>query len=141
VPGQTAREYVVADTDDALGVKPQFGDPAPRLHLVKDLPFDAELNQVSATTLRVAFHGELDMGSASQAKLALASAGSIGCKEIELDLSGLRFCDAAGLRVFVDAQRDCAERGRLLVPIDPGPAVTRVLRLAGLERLLADWRT
>jgi anti-anti-sigma regulatory factor len=43
--------------------------------------------------------------------------------------------------VFVDAQRACAERGGLLLLIDPSPAVSRVLRLSGLDRLLGDWRT
>ena len=42
----------------------------------------------------------------------------------------MRVCDAAGLRAFVDAQRDRAEHGGLLLRIDPSPAVSRVLELS-----------
>jgi len=119
-----------------LGGKPRFDHrSAAPVRLVALPPLVDEVTRVATMTARVALRGELDMASAPQARLVLKAASSIGCREIEL------FGDAAGLRVFVDAQQDCAERGGLLLLVDPSPAASRVLELASLERLLADWRT
>ena len=95
---------------------------------------------VTRTTVRIAFTGELDMASAPQARHVLTAAGSVGCREVEVDLEDLSFCDAAGLRVFEEAHQKCAENGGLLVLTDPRPLL-RVLELTGLTYLLLDQET
>jgi len=132
----------VADAADTLGDDAGFDRGAADPLVLPEVPaLAAAVNHVSRTTVRIAFRGELDIGSACQAEMVLTAPRSVGCSQIEVDLSGLDFCDGAGLRVFVDAQHECAKEGGLVLLLDPTPPVLRALHLAGLDGLLSDWRT
>ena len=100
-----------------------------------------EVLHVSSRVVRIAFTGELDGVTAPLARQVLGAATEVGCAEIEVDLRYLRFCDAAGLEAFIDAQHECAVNGGLLLLCNPQTAVLRSLQLVGLEGLLTDWRT
>ena len=96
---------------------------------------------MSSRVVRIAFTGELDRDTAPQARQVLGAATEVGCAEIEVDLSALVFCGAAGLAAFIDAQHECAVKGGLLLLCNPQPSVLRALELVGLTGLLTDWRT
>ena len=59
------------------------------------------------------------MDTAPQARQVLGAATEVGCAEIEVDLSALVFCGAAGLAAFIDAQHKCAVNGGLLLLCNP----------------------
>jgi anti-sigma B factor antagonist len=92
--------------------------------------------------------GELDLASAPQlvraiglaaASEAMASPqGETGRRpRVLVDLSALEFCDSAGLRALLGAAREVEARaGRLVVAVEPGGAVARLLELAGLTEFL-----
>jgi anti-sigma B factor antagonist len=92
--------------------------------------------------------GELDLASAPQlvraiglaaASEAMASPqGEPGRRpRVLVDLSALEFCDSAGLRALLGAAREVEARaGRLVVAVEPGGAVARLLELAGLTEFL-----
>lgn len=56
---------------------------------------------------------------------------------VVLDLSGLEFIDSLGIACLLAAGRRAAEHGRELVMARPRPEVDRVLRLTGVDDLLA----
>lgn len=73
--------------------------------------------------------GELDLASAEQLRAAMNRAQRTG-KKVVLDLAGLQFMDAAGVRVVVDAAQQLG--GRL--ELRPGPpSVHRLFVLTELE--------
>jgi anti-sigma B factor antagonist len=56
---------------------------------------------------------------------------------IALDLSGLIFVNSAALGAFIAAHRRCQQRGGELCFINPRDAVTQVLRVTNLDRLIS----
>lgn len=80
--------------------------------------------------------GRLDVASAADARLALASAVAAGTGDLVLDLSGVTAVDATGLGVLVGAHRTADRAGRRLVLRDAPPQVHRLLRVTRLYRVL-----
>jgi anti-anti-sigma factor len=74
--------------------------------------------------------GELDLATVSLVTAALAD---VDDGDVELHCAGLRFIDATGLRAFQIANEACGARGCKLVIVDPSPALTRLVRMVGLE--------
>jgi anti-anti-sigma factor len=85
-------------------------------------------------TLRV--RGELDLATAEIVREALGGALSDGREEVLVDLTELVFIDSTGIAVLIAA---IAEGDGVLkfVPSD-APAVSRVLRLTGVEARMAQ---
>ena len=76
----------------------------------------ATAGSVSDATPRRALHvqGELDIATAPRLRVLLDEAAS-GCSEVDLDLSGLAFCDVVGLTAIEDAQRRLSAQGCVLI--------------------------
>jgi anti-anti-sigma factor len=51
------------------------------------------------------------------------------------DLSELAFCDASGLGALIRVNTDAGQMGRELVLTSPSRAVTKIMRLTGVD----DW--
>jgi anti-sigma B factor antagonist len=87
----------------------------------------------------ISISGELDVGTAPTLKQALLL-GSLpgGRTYVALDLSGLTFCDSAGLGVFVSARSKLLEHGGDLVLMRPTKNVERVLQVSGLRHLFTS---
>lgn len=81
--------------------------------------------------------GELDLASSAQLEQALEHAWRNGPDEIVLDLGQLRFLDMSGLRVLLGASQRAERRGSALVLTNVRDPIQRVLRLAGVNGLLA----
>jgi anti-anti-sigma factor len=47
--------------------------------------------------------------------------------ELTVDLSGVRFCDSAGIAALVALRKQCEERGWFMRTVHPQPAVRRIL--------------
>jgi anti-anti-sigma factor len=71
-------------------------------------------------------------------KIALAIAGSLAIEKphLLLDLAGLRFCDCAGLSVFLRLRQRVMSAGGSLHLTAPTAGVRRLLVLTGLHDLL-----
>ena len=74
--------------------------------------------------------GELDAATAGQLARRLSAPPAVRV----IDLSGVTFIDASGLRVLVDARR-AANRCRLR---PPSRQVVRICEITGLTAMLAD---
>jgi anti-sigma B factor antagonist len=56
---------------------------------------------------------------------------------VHLDLSGVNFCDAAGLSAFLAADRLLRATSRRLNLIRPSPQIRRLLTITKLDEILA----
>lgn len=82
------------------------------------------------TICRVA--GEVDISTAPALhEHLLAALAGLG-QEVLLDLSGVTFMDASGLRVLVLVNRLLQERGGTLHLLAPAPVICRLLEVTGL---------
>jgi anti-sigma B factor antagonist len=82
--------------------------------------------------------GELDLASGPVATAAfgeLLGATTAG-HTVLVDLSDLAYCDAAGLNVFVDAERDAVGRGKTIVLARPCPLVRLVFEMVQFGRVV-----
>lgn len=84
----------------------------------------------------VVVDGELDLTTAPQLHDVLGAVVAAGDDPVVLDLAALRFCDSAGLAVFVRAHNQLTEKGRRLVIAGPQTAVGRVLDLSGIAQVI-----
>ena len=81
---------------------------------------------------RLRLFGELDVSEVPRVRECLDGADG----DVELDCSGLRFIDAAGLGLLVQLDNECRARGATLLIINPSRCVTRLMELTGLDSLL-----
>lgn len=85
----------------------------------------------------VYLRGELDLDTAPQTTAVLDHAISAeGTREITVDLSDLRFIDATGLGVLVQALRQAEKHHMSFRVHDPRGEVDMVLRLCGLADVM-----
>jgi anti-sigma B factor antagonist len=84
----------------------------------------------------VCLTGEVDMVTAAQLADALSRVLDHGCRTVEVDLSGVGFMSAAGLRVLVEADRHARRRRARLLLTRPTPACARLFTLTGLDATL-----
>jgi anti-anti-sigma factor len=85
--------------------------------------------------LRVA--GELDMSSAPDLLHHVDDALEAGDARVLVDLSGLSFCDSAGLNAFIRGDRRCVRAGGWLRLTAARGHVARVLDVSGVGEVLA----
>ncbi|MEU3483116.1 STAS domain-containing protein [Streptomyces sp. NPDC033754] len=79
--------------------------------------------------------GEIDIDCASDLRETLLTALEVSRRGLDVDLSGVTFCDASGLGVLLDVNGTAAEAGKDLVLVAPGPRVTRLFELTGTQHV------
>ncbi|MBA3747461.1 MAG: STAS domain-containing protein [Solirubrobacterales bacterium] len=80
--------------------------------------------------------GEVDIATAAQVEQELLRAEATDVTAIVLDLGELSFIDSTGIRMLVMADARSRANGCRLTLRRPPQSVLRVLRLAGVEKLL-----
>jgi len=91
--------------------------------------------QVRGALAVVAVGGELDIDSAPGLERELAPVADAG-RHLILDLAGLRFCDCAGLSLFLRVQQRARAAGGSLHLAALTPRVLRVITAARLADVL-----
>jgi len=79
---------------------------------------------------------EIDMSNAELVREDLLSAVAQGASRLIADMTATTFCDSAGVTVLVRAVRDATAHGSGLRLAARAPAVTRVLALTGVDKLI-----
>ena len=82
----------------------------------------------SSSLLRLS--GDLDVATVPALRAALEPLATPD-RVVALDLAGLTFMDATGVRALCDAARSVGEHGRIVV-CDPSPPARRVIEICGL---------
>jgi anti-sigma B factor antagonist len=81
--------------------------------------------------------GELDIATAATVREGLASACRDASAEVIVDLSHVSFFDAVTVRLFAQANDQLNKTGGRLTLLGLSPLQEKVLRICGLDHLLA----
>jgi anti-sigma B factor antagonist len=85
----------------------------------------------------IAISGQIDLATAPAVEAACRlAADCTSASRLDVDLSGVEFCDAAGLSVFVRLAVELRGRGSRLRLIDVPVQIIRIIRISGLAHLL-----
>ena len=126
----------------AVDRQPNAGSPA-------EPPTDTTLSAQDGCLLRInvdpaddgvvtiAVTGELDLATAPLIDDTFHRINSAQPLHVHFDLSGVNFCDAAGLSAFLTADRLLRATGGRLTLIRPSPQILRLLTITKLEQILA----
>ncbi|MBW6436369.1 STAS domain-containing protein [Actinoplanes hulinensis] len=99
-------------------------------------PNDLEIDRVATAPerrVRLRVRGDLDRHTTHVLMAAVADSFVGGAvAEVELDLSGLTFVDAVGVRCLLACREAADAAGVAMVLCDPAPTVVRVLEAMGL---------
>jgi anti-anti-sigma factor len=98
--------------------------------------------QATVTDLRtditvLHLHGELDAGTSSHLRTALADVVARPVPRIVVDLGGLRFSDSIGLSAFIINKQMIVSRGGWLSFAAANPLLQRLMESVGLTRYFA----
>jgi anti-sigma B factor antagonist len=85
----------------------------------------------------VTVHGEVDISTHEQLAAALRHAATPPADRIVVDLSDVSFLDSTGIRTLIVGWRHAADQGMSLALRNPRPRVLKVLRLTGVDQVLA----
>jgi anti-anti-sigma factor len=100
-----------------------------------DDEFHVSANPNRAGVLVVTVSGELDTATRDRLTSAVAASAK-GARECVIDLSGVTFIDAGGIRGLLTCQRHIHHPGATVTLVGVGGEVGRVLRLAGVDEVL-----
>lgn len=78
-------------------------------------------------------HGELDAATADQACEYIRQVIDRSRGPVRLDVAGLTFCDARGLRTLVVVAAHARKTGRKLSLVAPRPAIVKIMRITGVD--------
>ena len=77
--------------------------------------------------------GELDAATADQAREYVCQVIDRSRGPVGIDLAGLTFCDARGLRTLVGVAAHARKTGHRLSLIAPRPAIVKIMRITGVD--------
>jgi anti-anti-sigma factor len=98
------------------------------------VPAQASLSVLSRPGLTIArLEGDLDIATAPSLRERLLGVLGPGVRLLIIDLSGVSFCDAAGLAVLISVQRRTIARGIIVRLAAPRPQLAKLLRITGLD--------
>ena len=91
-----------------------------------------------ADGVRIAFAGEVDMGTAGTVQAAVLEAlGTDSPRHLEVDLADVGFLGSAGINALVRCRAHTAAAGCRMAVTNPQPIVYEVLRITGVLQALA----
>ena len=100
-------------------------------------PLRVNVSQAEKGVVTIAVTGELDLATASLIGDTLDKINSAQPLRVHFDVSGVNFCDAAGLSAFLAADRVLGAAGGRLTLIQPSPQILRLLAITKLDEILA----
>lgn len=99
-------------------------------------PFRATVAEIGQDIALVSVSGELDLYVERQLRDALAAADKLGTPTVVIDLSGLSFMDSTACGIIVGEATRRRREGSQLVLVSNRNRASRVLEVAGIDRLI-----
>src|SRR5215210_8946383 len=104
-------------------------------------PFRATVAELGNELGLVSVSGELDLFVQADLRDSLAAADRLGVHTVVVDLSGVSFLDSTICGALVgEAKRRQAAGGELIL-VTNGPPTSRVLEVAGIDRVIPTFAT
>ncbi len=98
---------------------------------------ETEVIQSDKKLLKIAVSGKLDANEVGNHAWQLYGLLN-NCKTpVILNLSGVSFLSSLGIRMLITAAKDIQRNGHSLKVENPSPEAEKVIRLAGLDELIA----
>lgn len=96
-------------------------------------------SDVAGAITRIAVAGDVDADSSPALRTALTAALAAEPRptRLEVDMSAVDFCDAAGPRALITAWRQGAAQGTAVLVAAASPQVAGILQLTGLDKVFA----
>jgi anti-sigma B factor antagonist len=102
-----------------------------------DLPFLPGVPaRLRAACVVVSCPSEIDLLNAATVRESLLTALGQDARWVIADMTGTRFCDAAGCRAVIVASGRARQLGARFQAVAPSPAVRRVFQLTGTDSLV-----
>lgn len=99
------------------------------------IPAEASLSVLRQPAYTIArLEGELDIATVPALRERLLGVLRPGVPLLIMDLSGVSFCDVAGLAVLIGTQRRAVAHGIIVRLAAPSPQAAKLLRITGLDR-------
>lgn len=99
-------------------------------------------HQILQGVLTVSLKGELDHHGAASARQAIDKLiTDAQPQKVVLELKEVCFCDSSGLGLLMGRYKTALSVGAALTVKAPSPAVARIMRLAGLDKLIKTERS
>lgn len=96
----------------------------------------------NGSDLEVKLHGEIDHHNAKQTREEIDCLIETSLpKRFYLDLSDITFCDSSGLGLVMGRMKTAAGCGASFILRNPSPAVSRILNIAGMDKLIKIEKT
>jgi anti-sigma B factor antagonist len=112
------------------------GAATPRPDVGDDDLIDLSCQVCPDGLVTVAIRGDLDLATADRTANYVTDVIDGHDGPVSADLSGLAFCDACGLGALIRISAYAEVAGRQFELANPSPAVTRVMRLTGVDEWL-----
>ncbi len=94
-------------------------------------------NSLQGGVLTVSLCGELDHHGAAEVRKSIdAAIDRESPKKLRLRLAEVQFCDSSGLGLIMGRYRKARSAGAEITVCDPSAAVEKIMRLAGLDKLI-----
>ncbi|MGP3925891.1 STAS domain-containing protein [Streptomyces sp. 8N616] len=100
-------------------------------------PFEVRTDMAGQAAV-ISVTGELDIDTAPRLRLALAHCLQASLTSLTVDLSGVAFCDCAGLNVLIGARRSADAAGIPFHLSGLGRQVTKLLKDTGTAGLFRE---
>jgi anti-anti-sigma factor len=107
-------------------------EPAPRA------PFELTVHWGEDGSAWLMLDGELDVATAPRLHTRLEEVIARGRGDVHVNMTGLRFCGAAGINELLRARRSLEKLGRRLVLVAVPEQIARTIRRAEADALLND---
>jgi anti-anti-sigma factor len=104
-------------------------------------PFRATVADLGNGVGLVSISGELDLFVQPEVRDSLAAADELGVRTVVVDLSGVSFIDSTICGLLVGEAKRRRGGGGDLVLVTNGPPTSRVLEVAGIDRLIETFPT
>ena len=88
----------------------------------------------------VTLRGEIDIATADRARAYLYNVVDSEPLPVMIDLSGVTFCDAAGLGMLAKVAARARKAGRPVRLVGPRPPLLRIMRITGLDEAFPELR-
>ena len=98
-------------------------------------PLTVQVSPASDGLAVLTVGGELDVHTAPTWSAAVAEAFEGGATSLEIEASGLQFCDSSGIQVLVQAREQALAAGGAVRVTNPRGPVEKVLAVTGLLEL------
>jgi anti-sigma B factor antagonist len=102
-----------------------------------ELAYEVAANGKATVQVR----GELDIATADQAYAYLRAVVDSQDGPVLMNLSGLSFCDAAGLGVLAKVAGHARRSGRSLKLTEARPALLRIMAITGMDEVFPEVRS